>query len=327
MRAVVLRSHGGPEVLTIEDVPDPVAGPDEIVVAVEHTALNRADVLQRMGLYPDPRQRGARDPGDGVRRHRRRRRRRRDRLVGRRPGDGDRGAAGATPSGSSPMPARRMPIPASVEHRRCGGDPRGVPHGVGRAGGPGRAHVGALGARPCRRVGCRYGGDPDRQGDRGPSGRHLLGGQGRRRAANSVPISCSNAARPTGSPNCRLAVPGRGRRGARRDRWRRGRPQPSCRATRRHDRPGRADGRRQHGGQRRAHPPEADHLDRHHAAVAPAGAQGRRSSQRFIDEILPLFDVGALRPIVDSRFPLDDIAEAHRRMESNANVGKILIDI
>ena len=50
-------------------------------------------------------------------------------------------------------------------------------------------------------------------------------------------------------------------------------------------------------------------------------------SQRFIDEILPLFDAGVLRPIVDSRFPLDDIAAGHRRMESNANVGKILIDI
>jgi len=50
-------------------------------------------------------------------------------------------------------------------------------------------------------------------------------------------------------------------------------------------------------------------------------------SQRFIDEILPLFDSGVLRPIVDSRFPLDDIAAGHQRMESNANVGKILIDV
>jgi len=55
MRAVVLRSHGGPEVLTIEEVDDPTPGRDEIVVDVEHTAINRADVLQRMGHYPDPR--------------------------------------------------------------------------------------------------------------------------------------------------------------------------------------------------------------------------------------------------------------------------------
>ena len=70
MRAVVLRSHGGPEVLTIEEFADPVAGPDEILVAVEHTALNRADILQRMGMYPDPRQRDIEDPRPRVRRHR-----------------------------------------------------------------------------------------------------------------------------------------------------------------------------------------------------------------------------------------------------------------
>jgi putative PIG3 family NAD(P)H quinone oxidoreductase len=55
MRAVVLRSHGGPEVLAIEEVEQPVPGPDDVLVAVRATALNRADILQRMGGYPDPR--------------------------------------------------------------------------------------------------------------------------------------------------------------------------------------------------------------------------------------------------------------------------------
>ena len=55
MRAVVLHAHGGPEVLTIEEVPDPVPGPDEVVVDIAATAINRADLLQRMGAYPDPR--------------------------------------------------------------------------------------------------------------------------------------------------------------------------------------------------------------------------------------------------------------------------------
>jgi hypothetical protein len=54
MRAVVLRSHGGPEVLTIEEIPDPGIGPEEVLVSVRATALNRADILQRMGLYPNP---------------------------------------------------------------------------------------------------------------------------------------------------------------------------------------------------------------------------------------------------------------------------------
>lgn len=54
MRAVVLNEHGGPEVLTLTDVPDPVAGPDEVVVDIAATALNRADLLQRRGHYPGP---------------------------------------------------------------------------------------------------------------------------------------------------------------------------------------------------------------------------------------------------------------------------------
>ena len=40
--------------LTIREVPDPVPGPDEVLVDVRATALNRADLLQRMGLYPGP---------------------------------------------------------------------------------------------------------------------------------------------------------------------------------------------------------------------------------------------------------------------------------
>lgn len=54
MRAVVLRSHGGPEVLEIQDVEAPAPGNDDISVDVVATALNRADLLQRMGLYPNP---------------------------------------------------------------------------------------------------------------------------------------------------------------------------------------------------------------------------------------------------------------------------------
>jgi NADPH:quinone reductase len=49
-------------------------------------------------------------------------------------------------------------------------------------------------------------------------------------------------------------------------------------------------------------------------------------TQRFGLEMLPLFERGALRPVIDSRYPLDRIAEAHERMESNANVGKIVIE-
>ena len=55
MRAVVIPSYGGPEVLEVrDDVPEPEPGPDEVVVEVVSAALNRADLLQRRGLYPGP---------------------------------------------------------------------------------------------------------------------------------------------------------------------------------------------------------------------------------------------------------------------------------
>lgn len=54
MRAIVLESYGGPEVLDAIEVPDPVPGPEEVLVEVVATAVNRADLLQRMGLYPGP---------------------------------------------------------------------------------------------------------------------------------------------------------------------------------------------------------------------------------------------------------------------------------
>lgn len=54
MRAIVLESYGDPEVLQPKEVPDPVPGPEEVLVDVVATAVNRADLLQRMGLYPDP---------------------------------------------------------------------------------------------------------------------------------------------------------------------------------------------------------------------------------------------------------------------------------
>jgi putative PIG3 family NAD(P)H quinone oxidoreductase len=54
MRAVTLPSFGDVEVLTLADVPDPVAGPGEVVVDVTASAVNRADLLQRRGYYDPP---------------------------------------------------------------------------------------------------------------------------------------------------------------------------------------------------------------------------------------------------------------------------------
>ena len=54
MRAVVATKPGGPEVLAWNDVPDPVAGPGEVVLDVAAASVNRADLLQRQGHYPPP---------------------------------------------------------------------------------------------------------------------------------------------------------------------------------------------------------------------------------------------------------------------------------
>lgn len=64
MKAIVITRPGGPEVLQLMDVPEPVAGPDDLLVRVRATALNRADILQRTGGYPQPGPRPAHDiPG------------------------------------------------------------------------------------------------------------------------------------------------------------------------------------------------------------------------------------------------------------------------
>ena len=54
MKAIVIEQGDAGGSLVYRDVPDPVAGPDDLLVAVRACALNRADVIQRMGGYPQP---------------------------------------------------------------------------------------------------------------------------------------------------------------------------------------------------------------------------------------------------------------------------------
>lgn len=54
MKAVRMAGFGGVEVLHIGDHPDPRPEPGELLVRIRATALNRADLLQRRGLYPPP---------------------------------------------------------------------------------------------------------------------------------------------------------------------------------------------------------------------------------------------------------------------------------
>lgn len=54
MRAAVITEQGGPDVFQIRELPDPSPGPEEILVDVHASALNRADLMQRRGGYPAP---------------------------------------------------------------------------------------------------------------------------------------------------------------------------------------------------------------------------------------------------------------------------------
>jgi NADPH:quinone reductase-like Zn-dependent oxidoreductase len=53
MKAVVLTGHGGPEVLQVQERPDPSVGRGEVRIAVKAAGINFADTMARVGLYPD----------------------------------------------------------------------------------------------------------------------------------------------------------------------------------------------------------------------------------------------------------------------------------
>jgi NADPH:quinone reductase-like Zn-dependent oxidoreductase len=53
MRAVVITKHGGPGVLAVQERPDPPIGAGEVRISVAAAGINFADVLARVGLYPD----------------------------------------------------------------------------------------------------------------------------------------------------------------------------------------------------------------------------------------------------------------------------------
>ena len=52
MRAIVMTEHGGPEVLRIQELPDPVAGEGDVLIRVNAFGLNHADTYIRSGIWP-----------------------------------------------------------------------------------------------------------------------------------------------------------------------------------------------------------------------------------------------------------------------------------
>ncbi|MEZ5137705.1 MAG: zinc-binding dehydrogenase [Acidimicrobiales bacterium] len=51
------------------------------------------------------------------------------------------------------------------------------------------------------------------------------------------------------------------------------------------------------------------------------------ASQRFAAEVVPAIEAGAVRPVIDRRYPITEIAEAHRYLETNQSIGKVVIDV
>ncbi len=54
MRAITITDYGDPAVLQLAEQPDPRPGPGEVLIDVASTAVNRADLMQRLGRYPPP---------------------------------------------------------------------------------------------------------------------------------------------------------------------------------------------------------------------------------------------------------------------------------
>lgn len=325
MRAVVLRAHGGPEVLTIEDVPDPVPGPEEVLVEVRATALNRADILQRMGLYANPAPEAHEIPGlefagTVV-------------ALGERVRDwalGDEVMAitgGGAYAGRIALHERQlMRVPGSVSL----GDAAAIPEvfltawdALVRQGGltsgrwalvhAGASGVGTAAIQLARAIGARIA---------------VTCSAGKVEACRSLGadevvdygsrdfVEVVAAITDGAGVDVILDVIG----GEYTDR--------NLRAV---ARTGRIVQVGLMGGGRT--PVDLGLLLSKRVALIGTVLRARPLEEKiavtrqFAAEVLPLFDRGALRPVIDSRYPLDRIAEAHAHMAANANVGKIVIDV
>lgn len=322
MRAVVLHSHGGPEVLTIEEVADPVPGPDEVVVRIAATALNRADLLQRMGGYPDPRGLSLEIPGlefagtvESVG-ERARMWRVGDRVMGIE-------AGGGYAQRIATHERQLLAVPAGIDLVDAAAIPEvfltawdalvlqgGLTSGRWALVHAGASGVGTAAIQIAKAIGARV----------------------------AVTVSAGKAAlcRDLGADLVLERSP--------------------------HDWLADAKTAVPAGFDTVLDVIGGDEVDRNLQAVAPKGTivqvglmgGGRTEvnvglllvkrahwvgttlrtrpieekaavTRKFAAEMLPLFDTGALRPVIDCRYPFDEIAEAHRLMERNVNAGKIVI--
>lgn len=324
MRAVVITEYGGPEVLTLTDVPDPAPGPDELLVRVSQTAVNRADTLQRLGGYRDPVERAHEIPGLE--------------YAGTVAAVGERVTGWAV--GDPVMGIESGACYAELlvtHHRQAMRPPASVPEAD-------RAAIPEVFLTAWDALVLQGGLTSGRWAlvHAGASGVGTAAIQIAKALGARIAVTCSagkaDACRELGADLVLERSPA------------------DWQAALKAELPGGVDVVLDVIG--------GDEIDRNLAAVRPEGTiiqvglmGGAKSSvttglllvkrvtwvgttlrsrpieqkiavcRRFAAEVLPLFDSGALRPVIYSRFALDDIADAHRQMETNANIGKIVIDV
>jgi putative PIG3 family NAD(P)H quinone oxidoreductase len=329
MRAVVLSRYGGPEVLEVTETSSPAPGPDDLLIDVHHAALNRADILQRMGLYADPRRPAVEIPGlefagvvaaTGPR------------VTGWSVGDAVMGieSGGCYAEQVTTAARQAMPVPTGVALADAAAIPEvfltawdalvvqgGLTSGrwaLIHAGASGVGTAGiqiakAIGARVAVTCSARKAGACEQLGadlvlERSPADwvaalKAALGERGRRDGVDTIldVIGGDEANRNLTVVAPQGTVVQVGLMGG-------GRTELEL---------GLLLAKRAHwvGTVLRTRPPEEK------IAI----------SRRFVAEVLPLFADGRLRPVIDRRFPLTDVAGAHRHMEADANVGKILLDV
>jgi NADPH:quinone reductase len=324
VQAIVLSEYGGPEVLRLGEAPDPEPGPDEVLVDVRATAVNRADLLQRQGLYPGP-------PGEveipglefaG-----------RVAATGRRVtrwsvGDEVMGVVGGGAYAERLVTHERaaLPVPAAVGLADAAAIPEVfltawdalVVQGGLTSGRVALVHAGASGvgtaaiqvavALRARVVVTCSGGK-----------RAACEALGAERAVDYASEDFAAVAKEvTGGAGVDVVLDVVGGDYLARD----------------------VDALRVGGrivqvgvmaGLTATFPLGA--LLPKRASLIGTVLRGRPPeekialTQRFEREVLPLFDAGLLRPVIDDRLPLAEAAEAHRRLEANATVGKVLLDV
>jgi putative PIG3 family NAD(P)H quinone oxidoreductase len=324
MRAVVLRSHGGPESLTIEDVPDPTCGPEEVVVLVRATALNRADLLQTMGMYPNPRPAKYEIPGlefsgtvESIG----------ERVIMWKPGDEVMGieAGGAYAEKIATHERQLMRVPETVGVADAAAIPEvfltawdalvlqgGLTSGRWALVHAGASGVGTASIQIAKAIGARIAVTCS-SGKMGLC--RSLGADLVFERSPSNWLAEAKAAVPDGFDTV-LDVVG-----------------------------GEEIDRNLQSVAMKGHIVQVGLMSGGNVPVNVGLLMGRRATwigttlrvrpleekvtvtRRFAAEMLPLFDTGVLKPVIDSRYPFDRIADAHRHMTANANAGKIMVDI